>query len=185
VKPGIVVTGLTASALAAVTVLALQAQGSARTLAGPHPQAPAPKSSAPASAGGSPTSPPPVPTDSGTGKRAVYSLTQKRVWIVPEGAATAQRTFTVQPSAVSPLVGTYSVTSERKRPHTGSDGTVIEYGVNFASNGGVTIGFSAAVDGSMASPKPGLRTGGIRESVADGQALYTFLNIGDKVVVVQ
>jgi hypothetical protein len=173
-----VVTGLTAGALAVVTVLALQAQGSVKEAA-PKPPPPA----AGHTSGPSKPAAPAIPAGSGTGKRVVYSLKAKRVWLVKSEATTAERTFAVQPSAVSPLPGTYSVIRENRGPGTGSDGTRIENTVIFAFNQGVTIGFSAAVNGSTASPTAA-RTGGIRESRADGKALYAFADLGDKVVVV-
>jgi hypothetical protein len=159
-----VVIGLTACALAVVTTLALQAKSSATA----------------ATASG--RRPIPVPADSGTGKRVVYSLSQKRVWLVDPGAATT--TFTVQPSTVGPLAGTDKVYDKRQGPYIGSDGVNIENGVLFVLHGGVPIGFSAAVDGSTPVPDPNKHTGGIRETVADGKAMYDFTDIGTKVVVV-
>ena len=50
------------------------------------------------------------------------------------------------------------------------------------------VGFSAAVDGSTApapAPDPTVRTGGIREARADGDAMWTFATIGRTVVVVR
>ena len=180
----VVVTGLTASALAVVTMLALQAK-SVATVAAPGASA-GTVSSGPSSAKGSRTpAVPALPVGTGTDKRVVYSLSQHRVWLVDAGARTAERTFTVQPSAVSPLVGSYSVTRQSGPQYTGSDGVLIEDGVLFASLGGVPIGFSAAVDGSMASPPPGKHTGGIRETVADAKALFAFTAIRMPVIVVQ
>jgi hypothetical protein len=112
----------------------------------------------------------------------VYSLGQKRVWLVKSEATSAVRSFSVRPSAVGPLPGTYSVIRENRGPSTGSDGTQIENTVIFAFNEGVTIGFSAALTGSTAAPTAE-RTGGIRESRTDGKALYEFAELGDKVVV--
>jgi len=177
---GVVVTGLTAGALAVVTALAIQAQGSVRQTA-PRPTAAA---TSPAKAHSSTPPVPGIPANSGTGKRVVYSLSKHRVWLVLSEARTAERTFPVQASAVSPRPGTYSVLSESRGPRKGSDGVEIQDVVIFAQPSGVTVGFSSAVDGSMASPPPGLRTGGIREAPADGKALYAFLSIGDKIVVV-
>jgi hypothetical protein len=50
---------------------------------------------------------------------------------------------------------------------------------------GVVIGFSAAVTDPTAAPAPSVRTGGIRESREDGEAMWTFATIGRKVVVVR
>ena len=187
VGSSIVVTGLTGSALAVVTMLALQAKSSATVAAPGTPTSGGASATGPATAGksGKTTTVAAVPAGTGTDKRVVYSLSQHRVWLVDAGAKTAKLTFTVQPSAVSPLVGSYTVTRQSESPYIGSDGAEIEDGVIFAQNDGVPIGFSAAVDGSMASPAPGKHTGGIRETVADGKALFAFTQVGSPVIVVQ
>ncbi|GLW17492.1 MULTISPECIES: hypothetical protein [Streptomyces] len=187
-KSSTIVTALTAAALVAVGVLGYQASASApdtlsQARKGGH-QAPEghpdghgkkdTKDRAPA--------PAPVPAASGAGRRIVYSLAAKRVWLVgPKG--TAQRTFAVTPSTVSPPRGTYAVGS-RSVSVTGSDGVAIEHVVRFAGVSGVTIGFSAAVDGSRPDPGAGKKTGGIRESREDGKAMWDFALHGTKVVVV-
>ncbi|WP_042401151.1 hypothetical protein [Streptacidiphilus carbonis] len=182
---GAVVTTLTASALALVTVLALQAKSSANVTSAASGK---PGASASAAAGGSAkagASPKPaaVPAHSGTGKRVVYSLGAKRVWLV-EAAGTASRTFTVQPSTVSPSTGTYNVYSHSSGTTTGSDGVQIKNVVIFAERGSTVFGFSSATDGTTAAPNPAKKTGGIRETLGDGQALYDFTVDGSKVVVV-
>lgn len=183
-KSSTIVTALTAAALIAVGVLGYQASASA-----PDSLAEAPKGGkhAPQSPGHAKKKDPAprpvaVPEGSGTGKRIVYALGDKRVWLV--GAdGTAVRTFTVAPSTVSPPMGTYTVTS-RSLSVTGSDGVAIEHVVRFAGVDGVVIGFSAAVDGSTPPPDPAKKTGGIREKRADGAALWDFAPQGTKVVVV-
>jgi hypothetical protein len=187
VGSSVVVTGLTGSALAVVTMLALQAKSSATVTAPGTTAAGGASASGPATPGKPGKAPvDPLPGGTGTDKRVVYSLSERRVWLVEAGAKTAERTFAVQPSAVSPLTGSYVVYGlNGDAPYTGSDGVEIEDGVLFASHDGVTIGFSAAVNGSMASPAPDKHTGGIREPVADGKALYAFSQKGMPVIVVQ
>ncbi|GAA4315259.1 hypothetical protein GCM10023086_36990 [Streptomyces venetus] len=176
------VTGLTVGAIAAVTVLAVQADQ------GPHPAATSakPSSSAPAGARPTPTASAStkVPDGSGTGRRVVYSLDDKRVWLVDASEAT-RRTFTVWPGTVSPDPGTYTVSS-RMGATTGSDGVQIEHIMYFAAKDGVSVAFSNAVDG--ASPPPadsGARTGGVRMKKADGTALWAFGMVGTTVAVVK
>ncbi|MGW7422234.1 hypothetical protein ACWGJB_19570 [Streptomyces sp. NPDC054813] len=166
------VTGLTAGATVAVVFLALQADK------GPHPTAAAVRPSASASAGAhpsaspKPTKAPAVPAASGTGRRIVYSLGDKRVWTV--GASDkATRTFTVWPGTVSPDPGTYTI-SKTLSATTGSDGVQIEHILYFASKSGLSIAFSNAVDGSSPPPAAGKQTSGIRMHKADGAALWTF-----------
>ncbi|MEU8519713.1 hypothetical protein [Streptomyces sp. NBC_01216] len=176
--------GLTAAAVAAVTFLAYQASANVPADLAEKPRTP---SSAPsADATGGPHKPVrdplAVPADSGSGTRVVYALAEKRVWLVNEkGQAT--HTFSVMPSTVHPVPGTYSVSS-RSGAVRGSDGVPIEHVVRFTTAQDVTVGFSAAVDNSLPTPDPTRKTGGIRMKRADGDAMWTFASIGVKVVVV-
>lgn len=179
------VAGLTAAAIAAVAFLAYQASASVPAdLAEPSrtPGAVAPSASASAGAKKPAKNPLAVPAASGKGERVVYALGDRRVWLVDEKNK-AVRTFTVTPSSVSPAPGAYVVTS-RSNSVRGSDGVQIEHVVRFATVESVTIGFSAAVDGSTPVADPSRRTGGIRMKRADGDAMWTFASIGAKVVVV-
>ncbi|GGT27170.1 hypothetical protein [Streptomyces chromofuscus] len=179
-----IVTGLTAAALTAVGFLAYQAGATvpAELSASPHRAGATPVVTA-SKAPRDKRHPTALPGGSGTGERVVYSLDDDRVWLV--GARNrVQRTFKVMPSAVDPAPGTYAVTS-RTGVTTGSDGTPVEHVVRFASVDGVVIGFSAAVDGSAAPPDPAVRTGGIRETREDGDAMWMFATIGQKVVVIR
>ncbi|MDF3148835.1 hypothetical protein, partial [Streptomyces sp. T21Q-yed] len=129
------------------------------------------------------TGPGALPAGSGTGVRVVYALDDDRVWLVGEGD-TVKRTFRVTAGTVDPAPGVYSVTS-RSNAVTGTDGAAIEHVVRFTNVQGVTIGFSAAVDGSTPRPNPTVRTGGIRESRADGAAMWDFATIGRTVAVLR
>ncbi|MEU3658516.1 hypothetical protein AB0E77_01915 [Streptomyces sp. NPDC032940] len=123
-----------------------------------------------------------LPLGSGRAERVVYSLDGDRVWLVgPDNRV--QATFRVSPSKVDPVPGTYAVTS-RSKLITGSDGIPVEHVVRFTSVEGVVVGFSAAVDEAAPKPDPGLRTGGIRESRADGDKMWRFATIGQPVVVI-
>lgn len=178
-----IVAALTAAAVAAVGFLAYQASANAPDHLGAKPKV---TSSAPARTG-SPAPKPKkdplaVPAASGSGMRVVYALADRRVWLV-DATNKSTRTLKVMPSAVQAVPGTYQVTSRSGRV-TGSDGVPIEHVVRFASNDDVAIGFSAAQDGSMESPDPTLKTGGVRMSRADGDAVWTFATVGAKVVVV-
>ena len=78
-----------------------------------------------------------VPEDSGTGRRIVYSLQQRRVWLVDADDA-ARRTFLVWPGTVDPDPGNYTI-SLRKDATTGSDGVEIQHG-----EGGIEVGDGGA-----------------------------------------
>jgi hypothetical protein len=177
---GTIVAGLTVAALAAISVLAVQAAGTAPDASGPSVSS-APSGSASASPSRTAAADP-LPAGSGNGLRVVYSLGADRVWLVGD-TGKATRTFTVAPGTVDPAKATYTVTS-RTRVGTGGDGVAIEHVVRFATAGGVIIGFSAAQDGSQPSVDPSKQTGGIRERRADGAALWELAVIGTKVVVV-
>ncbi|MEU8485353.1 MULTISPECIES: hypothetical protein [unclassified Streptomyces] len=176
------VAGLTAAALAVVGFFAYQASASA-----PDSLAPPKSEKSPSAASShSPKDKPDttaVPAQSGTGERVVYSVGDDRVWLVSEDGTT-ERTFKVTPSTVDPPVGKYVVTS-RSAAVPGSDGVPIEHVVRFASVDNIAIGFSAAVNGSMAKPDPAKKTGGIREKRADGDAMWEFATIDKRIVVVQ
>ncbi|NXY98852.1 L,D-transpeptidase [Streptomyces sp. BR123] len=180
-----IVAGLTAAALAAVGFLGYQASATAPAPSAHEAAAPsaAPSAAAPAPAPG-PAKPNAVPADSGTGTRVVYSAAQKRVWLVTEDGK-EPKTFTVVPSTVHPKPGTYLVNS-RSNAVTGSDGVPVEHVVRFAiaEGSGVVIGFSARVDGKLPEPDPTRKTGGIRMSRADGEAMWAFATRNSKVVVV-
>ncbi|MEU2572606.1 hypothetical protein ACIP3B_12820 [Streptomyces anulatus] len=179
-----IVAGLTAAAVAAVAFLAYQASASAPASVASTPgKKPAASASAQPTAKPKPTADPlAVPAASGKGERVVYALKDRRVWLVDEDNK-AIRTFTVMPSPVSPPPGVHQVTS-RSGTVRGSDGVPIEHVVRFANVDEVAIGFSAAQDGSMASPDPTSKTGGVRMKRADGNAMWTFATVGAKVVVV-
>ncbi|KRC95849.1 MULTISPECIES: L,D-transpeptidase [unclassified Streptomyces] len=173
------VAGLTAAALATVGFLAFQASANVPDdLAEPRRGAPAKAAKAPGS-----MAPTALPDGSGVGERVVYALTADRVWLVGADGR-VNRTFRVAPGSVDPPPGSYSVRS-RSGAVTGTDGTPIEHVVRFAEVDEVAIGFSAALDGSLPEPDPRVQTGGIRETVADGDAMWAFATIGRRVEVVR
>ncbi|MFI5809302.1 hypothetical protein [Streptomyces sp. NPDC051561] len=184
-----IVAGLTAGALAVVGFLAYQASANVPdTVAMPPSSTTSPTGPKDTGRTAKP-SPLTVPAQSGKGTRVVYSLSGKRVWLVdpePQRAAKKQPpTFVVAPSAVSPSPDTYRV-STRTRKITGSDGKPVEHVVRFASVDGVTIGFSAAVDGTMPTPgaTPQEGTGAVRLARTDGKQMWEFATVGVKIVVV-
>ncbi|UFR03930.1 hypothetical protein KBP30_23370 [Streptomyces sp. Go40/10] len=176
------VTGLTTGATAVVVALAVQAA------AGPHPTAAVARPSASASASPHATLTPKAPAEdalpdgSGEGRRIVYSLGEKRVWLV-DATGRATRTFTVWPGTVSPQPGRYSVTL-RTQSLKGSDGVEIEHVMYFTKADGVNIAFSNALDGASPPPANGQKLGGIRLHKEDGAALWAFGDQGTRVVVV-
>ncbi|WP_327361895.1 MULTISPECIES: hypothetical protein [unclassified Streptomyces] len=177
-----IVAGLTVVALAAVGFLGYQASATAPAHpphAAPPVTAPSPVPSAHPAEAAKPVA---VPAESGTGSRVVYSMALKRVWLVGESGQ-EPKSFPVKPSTAHPKPGTYLVNS-RSGAVTGSDGVPIEHVVRFATADGVVVGFSSRVDGQMPEPDPNKKTGGIRMTRADGDAMWAFATISSKVVVV-
>lgn len=195
-------TAFTVAALGIVAFFAYQASaGDDRPLAGPSsPGSSGPDGDADGQSGGAGggaggggggqpgDGEPALPAESGTGKRIVYALEQRRVWLVDLAAdGTGEEidsTFDVYPSAVDPPLGTYEVTSTQPEG-IGSDAVQIEHVMVFhVASDGVVFGFSSAIDGSTPDPDSGVRTGGIRQSRADGAAMWLFTEVGTPVVVV-
>lgn len=179
---GPAVAGLTAAALAVVGFLAYQASATAPdhpTQARGDSHSSSPKGDDEEKAKSSTK----VPADSGTGRRVVYKLDSRRVWLVGADERTI-RTFPVAPSSVDPDPGAYAVTS-RNLGLVGSDGVQVEHVVVFHQEDGIVFGFSAALDGSMPNPKARKKTGAIRQSRKDGKALWDFALNDTKVVVVR
>ncbi|MGC9536838.1 hypothetical protein [Streptomyces sp. UG1] len=176
------VVGLTTAALATVGFLAFQASA---TVPADLARQRADRSSE-VSASKAPRDrkdPDALPAGSGTGQRVVYSVDDDRVWLVDE-AGEVKRTFRVTPGSVDPPPGAYAVTS-RSNAVTGTDGMPVEHVVRFATVDGVTVGFSAPAKGATPNPAPSMRTGGIRESRPDGDAMWDFATIGRSVVVIR
>ncbi|MFI8088445.1 hypothetical protein ACIF9R_08995 [Streptomyces sp. NPDC086080] len=178
------VTGLTAGAIAVVGFLAVEAeQGTKPTAATSRPSVSATPDAKP-SAQPEKKKPVAVPADSGNGRRIVYSLDQKRVWLVDASDA-ARRTFPVWPGTVSPDPGSYTI-GKRTEATTGSDGVEVEHIVYFAAKSGISVAFSNAVDGASPPPAaPDAKTGGIRVTKDDGRALWAFGTAGTTVRVVE
>ncbi|MCF1507362.1 hypothetical protein [Streptomyces glomeratus] len=175
------VAGLTVAAVATVGFLAYQASAHVPDTLGKPQVKNSPRTTPKTDR--TKKNPAALPGGSGSGERVVYALGDDRVWLVGRDNK-VQRTFTVMPGTVDPLPGTYEVTS-RTAAGTGSDGTPIEHIVRFATNRGVVIGFSAAMDGSTAKPDASKKLGGIRASRADGTAMWEFATTSEKVVVVR
>ncbi|QQM46962.1 hypothetical protein JEQ17_28145 [Streptomyces liliifuscus] len=177
-----IVAGLTAAALAAIGFLAYQASADVPGGLGSSRADDSSKTAA-AKAPRDKQHPTALPSDSGTGRRVVYSVDDDRVWLVGAGDR-VKRTFKVTPGTVDPTPATYVVTS-RSGKITGSDGVAVEHVVRFTNVSGVAIGFSAALNGTTSAPASSKKLGGIRESREDGTAMWEFATIGAKITVIK
>lgn len=186
VGSGSIVTALTCAALAMIGVLAWQADAAPDHAGKPKAGAAHgkdPQHDAAARRAAARKAALALPLRSGQGRRVVYALARHRVWLVAADESVT-RTFAVVPGTVAPLPGGYSV-NYRQPSITGTDGVPVEDIVHFSVTNGTPIAFDSAVDGSLPTPDPSRKTGGIRERLADGQAMWTFATTGTKVVVVR
>ncbi|SFB83566.1 L,D-transpeptidase [Streptomyces aidingensis] len=207
-SPGVFVTALTVLAFAVVGFFAYQASAAPdRERSGPAAPAgdggSAQESGETGTAGaggpagsgetgeagesGDPAAVAPLPEDSGAGRRVVYSLSERRVWLVETAedglGDRILHTYPVFHSSVDPAPGEYRV-NNRYEALNGSDGVPIENVVVFAaSEDGVVFGFSTATDGSVPDPESPQRTGGIRQPAEDGTRMWEFATTGMPVVV--
>lgn len=183
INSGTLVSGLTAAALGAVLVLAVQAAGSPsdRSTGAGAPASASPAAAAPAP--GSAAARHPLPDRSGVGRRVVYSVARKRVWLVGDDDQVL-RSYAVVPGEIAPGKGTHRVFARRAKG-TGGDGAEVDYVVLFASTDGTNVGFSATANGSLSSPGHRKKTAAIRESRDDALALWQTATIGATVEVVR
>lgn len=188
--------GLVAAALAVTTVALVAAVGGlgsgpeVAVAGGPVTPGPAyPTPSAPSTA--PVTSPTGVPADSGTGRRAVFSQSLQRVWIV-SADDTVRRTYLVSGSVTDNLrPGTYAVYSRSRWAVGVDDSGVMQYFVRFTRGpSGAAIGFHSiptkhGVPLEQVSQLGTPRSHGcIRQDTADAIAMWDFAKIGTPVVVV-
>ena len=143
---------------------------------------------APASAGA-----PPVPEDSGRGKRIVYDRSAQRVWLVrADASVVATYLVSGHKYGTLPAVGRYRVKS-RSRYSQSLDGSVrMQYMVRFVYGNTRWIGFhSIPVDraGNLIQPLSKLGTpmssGCIRQRLADARRLWRHAPVDTRVVVVR
>lgn len=126
-----------------------------------------------------------LPENSGTGARVVYSVAQQRVWLVGADGRVRRR-YEVTSGGTPAPSGSHTVFARRAHG-TGGDGRQVEHAVFFAQADGTNVGFSAPVrplpPGRLSAPA---RLGAaIRESRADGEALWLFATIGRTVEVIR
>jgi lipoprotein-anchoring transpeptidase ErfK/SrfK len=155
------------------------------------PPTTAPPTTAPTTTSTASTVPPAelLPADSGEGRRVVFSVGGQRMWWVDE-TGVAIRTALVSGRPNTPQLGTFSVYS-RTEHATGLDGSKMDYFVRFTKGpNGWAIGFHdipemngvpVQTDAELGQP---LSHGCIRQSQADAEFTWSFLQVGDTVVVV-
>ncbi len=131
-----------------------------------------------------------LPVNSGTGRRAVFSQTEQRVWLVrPDGSV--RRTYLVSGSIEDNLQpGTYAVWSRSRSAVGIEDSGTMEWFVRFAHGERAAIGFHN-IPTQLGTPLQtreqlgtALSHGCIRQAEEDAIALWKFAPDGTTVVVV-
>jgi hypothetical protein len=136
------------------------------------------------------TGDPPVPEDSGEGRRIVFDQSDQRVWLVDDDEDVV-RTYLVSGSAYDNLEpGTYSVYSRSEQAWGIDDSGTMMYFVRFTEGpNGAAIGFHDIPidDGDLVQTVDQLGTplshGCVRQEREDAIALWEFAPIGTEVDV--
>ena len=132
---------------------------------------------------------PPVPDDSGTGRRVVYSNADQRVWLVDEDA-TIVDSYLVSGKAGVPEPGTYEVYSRSEVAFAGHDDITMRFMVRFAHGENLPIGFHSIPNDGSGAPLQAEEqlgeyhsAGCVRQSVHHAAFLYDWAVEGTAVVV--
>ena len=132
---------------------------------------------------------PPVPANSGTGRRIVYHNGQQRVWLV-EADGWIVSSYLVSGKYRTPNAGTYRVFSKSRVTSAGHDGITMEHMVRFAHGSTLAIGFHGIPKDARGRPLQsdddlgGYRSAGcVRQSSGDAAFLYEWAPVGTTVVV--
>ncbi len=130
-----------------------------------------------------------LPSDSGSGKRVVFDISDQRVWLVDKGDD-VRRTYLVSGSLTDNLdPGTYAVYSRSRHAVGINDSGVMEYFTRFTRGVNAAIGFHSipTKNGRPLQTEKQLGTpqshGCIRQATADAKRLWAFAPTGTKVVV--
>ena len=130
-----------------------------------------------------------LPDRSGTGRRAVFSISRQRVWIVSEEDH-VRRTYPVSGSVYDNLKpGRYTVFSRSEHARGVDDSGTMKWFVRFTRGDNAAIGFhNIPVDkgkrvqtrGELGTPRS---HGCIRQAEPDAKAMWRFARVGTKVIV--
>lgn len=131
-----------------------------------------------------------LPEGSGSGRRAVFSESAQRVWLV-EDDGSVQRTYRVSGSVTDNLdPGTYEVYSRSEQAYGIDDSGTMQWFVRFTRGENAAIGFHniPVDDGQPVQTIDQLGTplshGCIRQKESDALAMWDFAPIGTTVVVI-
>jgi hypothetical protein len=132
---------------------------------------------------------PPVPTESGEGRRVVFDMSDQRVWLVDRDGDVV-RTYLVSGSLTDNLdPGAYEVYSQSRWAVGIDDSGTMQYFTRFARGDNAAIGFHSIPTkyGRALQTRDQLGTpqshGCIRQWLPDAKRLYRFAPVGTRVVV--
>jgi hypothetical protein len=132
---------------------------------------------------------PPVPDDSGEGRRIVYDNSEQRVWLV-ESDGTVADTYLVSGRQGVPAPGGYEIFSKSETAFAGHDDITMTHMVRFAHGHTLDIGFHAIPNDGNGRPIQSeeelgeYRSAGcVRQSPGHAAALYQWADIGTQVIV--
>ena len=181
-----------AAAVAHVTTGSPSSSASASPSASATPSASASASPSASASQSSPTAESTaLPADSGSGRRAVFSQSEQRVWIVGDDDE-VERTYLASGSIEDNLrPGTYHVYGKSRWATGIEDSGVMQYFVRFAhgTDSGASIGFHSIPTKhgeplqTIAQLGTPLSHGCIRQKTEDAIAMWDFADIGTEVVV--
>jgi hypothetical protein len=132
---------------------------------------------------------PPVPPDSGQGRRIVYSNRDQRVWLVGADGAVVD-SYLVSGKKGVPAPGSYQVFSKSTTAFAGHDDITMRYMVRFAHGDDVAIGFHSIPNDGTGDPLQSEEqlgeyhsAGCVRQSLEKAVFLYDWASVGTTVVV--
>lgn len=132
---------------------------------------------------------PPLPEDSGEGRRVVYSNSQQRLWLV-DGDGVVVDSYLVSGRRGVPRSGTYRVYSKSPLAYAGHDGVTMTHMVRFARGRHLPIGFHAIPRTRSGRPLQTMAelgqyrsAGCVRQPPEKAEQLYYFADLGTTVVV--
>ena len=132
---------------------------------------------------------PPVPDNSGSGRRIVYSNSGQRVWLI-EANGTVFNSHLVSGRAFTPSPGTYQVFSKSRLAFAGHDGITMNNMVRFAHGRTLAIGFHSIPKYGNGAPMQTVAqlgtyrsSGCVRQRADQAAVLYEWSTIGTVVIV--
>lgn len=135
----------------------------------------------------------PVPANSGTGRRIVYSMkVPQQVWVI-DGAGRVLRQFKASGRTDTPRAGSYRVYSKSELGSNPDYGVTFRYMIRFTYGRAAAIGFHSiprTYDGELVHPlsqlgQPVGEGGCPHLAGPDARWLYSWAGVGTKVVVVR